>query len=123
MGELFIRNLENHGSLSGEDKDALAVTRVRDYAAREDIVRHGQEVTESCTIMSGFAWRYKVRASEASPSQAAAALAKIPGGGPLAQRSSTAVTGTWSDGRRQPRASRATSTVRRVLERSGDTQI
>ena len=62
MSQLFIRNLENHGTLSQEEKDALdgAVNRVRDYAAREDIVRDGQKPTESCAIVEGFACRYKV---------------------------------------------------------------
>ena len=60
MSQLLISRLERHGPLSGEEKNVLheVTSRVRDYDARQDIVREGDSPTESCLIVAGFACRH-----------------------------------------------------------------
>jgi CRP-like cAMP-binding protein len=62
MAHLFLRNIENYGVVSDHDKEALqgAIGRIKDYAPDEDIVKDGQNITESCAVLEGFACRYKV---------------------------------------------------------------
>lgn len=59
---LLTRKFENFVRLSSEDKatlDAMAKTRVRRYAPRDDVVREGEAPRDMHVILSGWAYRYK----------------------------------------------------------------
>jgi CRP-like cAMP-binding protein len=60
MSQPLASRLERHGPLSDEEKDVLrkVTSRVRDYGARQDIVREGDTPTESTLILEGFACRH-----------------------------------------------------------------
>ena len=60
MSQPLISRLERHGPLSDEEKDVLrqVTSRVRDYEARQDIVREGDSPSESSLILEGFACRH-----------------------------------------------------------------
>ncbi len=60
MSHPLISRLERHGPLSDEEKNVLreVTSRVRDYGARQDIVREGDSPTESSLILEGFACRH-----------------------------------------------------------------
>jgi CRP-like cAMP-binding protein len=60
MSQPLITRLERHGTLSDEEKDVLreVTSRVREYEARQDIVREGDSPSESTLILEGFACRH-----------------------------------------------------------------
>jgi CRP-like cAMP-binding protein len=60
MSQPLTSRLERHGPLSDEEKDVLreVTSRVRDYGARQEIVREGDTPTESTLILEGFACRH-----------------------------------------------------------------
>lgn len=60
-GEALIRKLEQRDRLSDEEKQVLdrAVSRIREFAADEDLVSEGDRPTESSLLLDGFAARYK----------------------------------------------------------------
>jgi len=62
MDSPLIRSLEQFGPLSEAEKQVLgtAVSRTRQVAAGEDIVREGDRPSECCLILDGFACRYKL---------------------------------------------------------------
>ena len=58
----LIRQLESTSELSDEDRAAILTLPIRIRAIPEgrDIIREGEEPTESCLILDGMACRYKV---------------------------------------------------------------
>jgi CRP-like cAMP-binding protein len=58
----LIRRLESITDLSAQEKDALLhlPSTIREVAADQDIVREGDRPAESCLILSGMAFRYKM---------------------------------------------------------------
>jgi CRP-like cAMP-binding protein len=62
--EHLIRKLEQFAPLSDAERASLAAlpVRVRDYERGELIVRQGDTPQESCIVMSGFAFRFKLMA-------------------------------------------------------------
>ncbi len=58
----LLRKLEQYGPLTDEEKDLLqrAPLDVRKYKARDEIVRQGDRPTESCLVVDGLAFRFKL---------------------------------------------------------------
>ena len=62
MLQALVTKLERRDQLSAEERRVLegAVARVRDVKADEDIVREGDEPSESSVMLEGFSARYKI---------------------------------------------------------------
>lgn len=62
MIERLIRKLENYGPVSDEERHFLeqSPSQVREYGPHEDIAREGDYPGESCLVVEGFAFRYKL---------------------------------------------------------------
>lgn len=62
MIEHLIRKLEQFSPLSGEERESLKQLpiRLRNYARGELIVEQGSCPEESCVVMAGFAFRFKI---------------------------------------------------------------
>ncbi len=62
MKNPLISQLERRDTLSPEERSALegAISKVKEFAPDEDLVRDGERVNQSNLILEGFACRYKV---------------------------------------------------------------
>ena len=62
MIDPLIQKLESYGSLSEEEKEFLqrAPSAIRDYQAHKEIVREGDRPGESCVVVEGLAFRFKI---------------------------------------------------------------
>ena len=62
MIERLIRKFEQYGPVSEDERQVLerAVSRVDEYSPHQDIVREGDCPSDSCLILDGFAYRYKL---------------------------------------------------------------
>jgi CRP-like cAMP-binding protein len=62
IGEVIIKRLEQIGSLSGEDKEALLSISgaTRDLKQGEDILNHGEHPTQAVVVLSGMLHRYTI---------------------------------------------------------------
>jgi CRP-like cAMP-binding protein len=56
----MIKKLEQYGQLTPEEKDAItgALGRTSEIGPRHDIVREGDQASESCLLLEGFAYRH-----------------------------------------------------------------
>ena len=61
-GDILVRRLASLASMTGAEQEAVRALpiSVREFPARQDIVRTGDKPSQCCLVLSGFAFRYKL---------------------------------------------------------------